>query len=319
MTVYNSFNNEEQNCKYQLRATVTESNKSPRSDEINQSFLLEICTRSNDTLDAPMTIVDITLLTGFRADEEDLKGLRDGVDKYINNYQTKTTANNGSVVIYLDKVPHEKEMCFGFRIHQILEVGLIQPASITVYEYYDIGNRCTKFYHLTKETGLLDKICKGEICVCAEDNCFQKKTDQNSITFQERIDGACAFGRDFVYIAEVNNHQRIQSYDYYNMTIVRVVKEGSDENVLNKMRHFVSHMQCLSESNGLIQGNQYLIMGKYSDLWKLDKEITTYLLSKTTWIEWRPTQEECRQAENQQLCSNIANFVDDFAASGCRT
>lgn len=267
-----------------------------------------------------MTIVDITLFTGFIAEEDDLKQLKNRVDKYINNYETKAPTNNGSVIIYLDKVSHDEEQCFGFRIHQILEVGLIQPAPITVYEYYDIGNRCTKFYHLTKESGVLDKICHREICRCAEENCFQKKTNQGTITVHDRLEGACVHGRDFAYGVELNSHQRIQSYDYYNMTIKRIIKQGSYETLPDNTRQFVSHMQCLSESNSLIEGKQYLIMGIYSDLWKQDSgDILIYVLSKSTWIEWWPNEEECQTAENMQLCLNIETFVENFENFGCST
>lgn len=37
------------------------------------------------------------------------------------------------------QVSHQAEECIAFRAHQQFQVGLIQPASVTVYSYYKIG------------------------------------------------------------------------------------------------------------------------------------------------------------------------------------
>lgn len=93
------------------------------------------------------------------------------------------------------QVSHQAEECIAFRAHQQFQVGLIQPASVTVYSYYKIGaspcplvsprvplchpwvpscprvpadDRCTRFYHPDKDGGQLKKICYGDVCRCAE-------------------------------------------------------------------------------------------------------------------------------------------------------
>lgn len=42
---------------------------------------------------------------------------------------------------FLLQVSHTENECLKFKAHQFFEVGLIQPASVTVYDYYGLGNR----------------------------------------------------------------------------------------------------------------------------------------------------------------------------------
>ncbi|KAG7491368.1 hypothetical protein MATL_G00002870 [Megalops atlanticus] len=61
--------------------------------------------------DATMSILDITMLTGFIADKKDL-----------------------------DRVSHKLSDRVVFRVHQMTRVGLLQPAAVTLYEYYAMGS-----------------------------------------------------------------------------------------------------------------------------------------------------------------------------------
>ncbi|MBN3307814.1 CO3 protein, partial [Amia calva] len=61
-----------------------------------------------------MTILDITMLTGFVPDMQDLKRLSGGVDQYIQKYEMdKELSPKGSLIIYLDKV---YALCYHFHI-----------------------------------------------------------------------------------------------------------------------------------------------------------------------------------------------------------
>ncbi|XP_042303585.1 venom factor-like [Sceloporus undulatus] len=120
-------------------------------------------------VDATMSIIDVSMLTGFAPDVSDLKRLSKGVDRYIAKFEIdKGYSERGNLIIYLDKVSHLKDECVQFKIHQFFEVGLIQPASVKVYSYYNLDEQCTKFYHLSNESGLLSNICHGDVCQCAE-------------------------------------------------------------------------------------------------------------------------------------------------------
>uniref|UniRef100_A0A8D0DR14 Alpha-macroglobulin receptor-binding domain-containing protein n=1 Tax=Salvator merianae TaxID=96440 RepID=A0A8D0DR14_SALMN len=130
---------------------------------------IKVCTRFLGPVDATMTIIDISMLTGFAPDTEDLKRLSEGVDRYISKFEVdKIMSERGNLIIYLDKVSHKEDECLQFKAYKYFEVGLIQPASVRVYSYYDLDEQCTKFYHPAKGSTLLSKICHGDVCRCAE-------------------------------------------------------------------------------------------------------------------------------------------------------
>ncbi|XP_042303587.1 complement C3-like, partial [Sceloporus undulatus] len=134
-----------------------------------QAVSIRICTRYLGEVDATMSIIDVSMLTGFAPDVNDLKRLSEGVDRYISKFEIdKGYSERGNLIIYLDKVSHLKDECVQFKVHQFYQVGLIQPASVKVYSYYNLNEQCTKFYHLSKGSGLLSKICHGDVCRCAE-------------------------------------------------------------------------------------------------------------------------------------------------------
>ncbi|XDV16041.1 hypothetical protein PO909_015923 [Leuciscus waleckii] len=59
----------------------------------------------NDTTDATMTILDIGIPTGFDVEENDLKELSTGKERYIQKYEkNKVLSERGSLILYLDKV-----------------------------------------------------------------------------------------------------------------------------------------------------------------------------------------------------------------------
>ncbi|CAK6976226.1 complement C3-like, partial [Scomber scombrus] len=118
--------------------------------------------------DATMSILDIGLLTGFTVNTKDLDLLSKGHARTIAKYEMNTVlSERGSLIIYLDKVSHTREEEVTFRIHQKLKVGVLQPAAVSVYDYYD-RTRCVKFYHPERIGGELLVLCRGTECTCAE-------------------------------------------------------------------------------------------------------------------------------------------------------
>ncbi|KAG9337245.1 hypothetical protein JZ751_029530, partial [Albula glossodonta] len=58
---------------------------------------------------ATMSILDITMLTGFIADTNDLKKLTSGKDRYVQKIETdKQLSEKGSLILYLEQVSHEQ-------------------------------------------------------------------------------------------------------------------------------------------------------------------------------------------------------------------
>ncbi|KAH1176304.1 hypothetical protein KIL84_021038, partial [Mauremys mutica] len=158
-----------------------------------RSVYIKICIRFLGVVDATMSIIDVSMLTGFSPDVEDLK-----------------------------RVSHTEEECLQFKAHQFFEVGLIQPASVTVYDYYSIEDRCTKFYHPSKQSGLFSKICHGEVCRCAEESCFMQQKIEGPITLNRRMEEACKREVDYA----------VSQSQIYTLITPNVLRVESEEKVV---------------------------------------------------------------------------------------
>ncbi|XP_049731405.1 complement C3-like [Elephas maximus indicus] len=86
---------------------------------------------------ATMTMMEVSLLTGFYPNKDDLKQLTSDVEMYAFQYETKTSSSDSTVVLYLDKLSHEEDTVLGFRVHRMLQAELLQAALVTVYDYYE--------------------------------------------------------------------------------------------------------------------------------------------------------------------------------------
>ncbi|KAK6468708.1 complement C3-like isoform X1 [Huso huso] len=317
MTFYNAIpEGKSTDCKnFELDVSITRPNNAKRPEGALDTLEIKICTTYLGTRDATMSILDITMLTGFRPDKDDLAKMTNGVDQYFQKFEMDTAlSDKGSLILYFDKISHKFKDCISFRVHKEFEVGLIQPAAVTVYEYYALENRCMKFYHPDKESGLLSKICQEEVCRCAEENCSLQKKQDRKITVNQRLDIACEPGTEYVYKAKLVSTRRNSTYDYYTMVIEQIIKEGSDENPLHKKRDFISHSSC-RRALDLQEGRYYLIMGKDQDLWKLGSGMS-YILGGGTWIEWWPTNQECQEHNMLATCQDIQSFADEMVF-GC--
>uniref|UniRef100_A0A8C4YTF4 Complement C3 n=1 Tax=Gopherus evgoodei TaxID=1825980 RepID=A0A8C4YTF4_9SAUR len=297
MTIYNAkLPEDESQCKkFDLRVSVEEARGVKKPEGAMRSVYIKICIRFLGVVDATMSIIDVSMLTGFSPDVEDLKRLSQGVDRYISKFEIdKAPSDRGNLMIYLDKVSHREDECLQFKAHQYFEVGLIQPASVTVYDYYTIDDRCTKFYHPSKEGGLFNKICHGEVCRCAEESCFMQQKIEGPITLNKRMEEACQPGVD------------------YGKSVI-----WTDENPQGKTRQFISHVKC-RESLRLELNKDYLIWGLNTDLWPRKAELS-YIIGKDTWIEKWPNEDECQEPDFQKLCQEFLEFSEAMTMFGCPT
>ncbi|XP_029886771.1 complement C3 [Aquila chrysaetos chrysaetos] len=318
VTIYNAKVPEKDNkCdNFDLRVQVEDVNRGKEQDGVLRSIKITICTRYLDNVDATMSILDVTMLTGFSPDLQDLKRLTDGVDRYISKFEIdQAQSERSNLVIYLDKISHKAEECFSFRAHQRFQVGLIQPAAVTVYSYYKIDDRCTRFYHPDKNSGQLSKICYGDVCRCAEENCFVRQKQDVPITVNQRIKRACEPGVDYVYKVKLMAMEQSPTHDNYIMTVLSVIKMGTDEDPAGSNRTFVSHWQC-RDALRLQIGQDYLLWGLATDLWATGSRFS-YLIGKDTWLEAWPSEVACQEADLQPLCQDFVEFSEAMTMFGC--
>ncbi|XP_026216238.1 complement C3-like [Anabas testudineus] len=322
-------------------------------EEDKKTYKLKIDILYKDTeRDATMSILDIGLLTGYTVDTDDLNLLSKGHDRTISNYEmNKVLSERGSLIIYLKSVSHRRSEEIAFRIHQTLKVGVLQPAAVTVYEYYDHQHnnqtQCVKFYHPNRRDGELLRLCSGNECSCAEENC--SKQNKEKISNEARTQKACESERDmkidFVYKVRVENFTADLSTDVYTMRVEKVIKEGTDACELQegkdsriekncdvapegKLRTFLSYPHCRVDLN-LTLGKAYLIMGLTRDV-KRNEEMKSYvyMLGERTWIEYWPTDEECQAKTNgrqarehnpiRATCLGLEELVDTLTIFGCQ-
>ncbi|XP_042638258.1 complement C3-like [Orycteropus afer afer] len=317
VTVYHAKVKGKTSCKkFSLRVNIQPAPQTVKKpQDAKSTMILNICTRYLGDQDATMSILDISMMTGFSADTGDLDLLSKGVDRYISKYEMdKTFSNKNTLIIYLEKISHTREECLTFKVHQYFKVGLIQPGSVKVYSYYNLEESCIQFYHPDKADGMLDKLCHRDMCRCAEQNCFMHQVD-DEVTLDDRLDKACEPEVDYVYTTRMVRKELSNDFDDYIMVIEQLIKSGTDELQVGQERRFISHVKC-REALKLTEGKRYLIWGVSSDLWG-EKPKTSYIIGKDTWVELWPEADECQDDENKNQCKDLEAFVESMVVFGC--
>uniref|UniRef100_A0A8C8DL88 Complement component c3a, duplicate 5 n=1 Tax=Oryzias sinensis TaxID=183150 RepID=A0A8C8DL88_9TELE len=257
------------------------------------SFIVSLFQSYKSDRDATMSILDIGLQTGFTPYLEDLKALSGGRAPIIRRYEMNTAlSERGSLIIYLDKVSHTRPEEISFRVQQTMEVGVLQPAAVSVYEYYE-QTPCVKFYHPEREGGQLLQLCTDDECTCAEENCSMQKNGQ--ISNDERTSKIC----------ESTESSKIE----YG-------KRSTDVGPRGKLRPFLSYPHCRDALN-LQKGKTYLIMGSSRDIHRDEKKYQ-YVLGERTWIEYWPTAEECQGDEHRDTCLGLDEMLEQYRVFACQ-
>ncbi|KAI5088906.1 complement component c3b, tandem duplicate 1 precursor, partial [Silurus meridionalis] len=171
VTVYNELPDVHKNssCKgFELNVSISESDEKPPA-EVEKVYKLSINVRALEQHEVRMAVLDINLPTGFEPETSDLELLTNTVDRYINNFQVvDNLSDRGSLIIHLFKVSNKEADVITFRLNQKFKVGLLQPSTVTVYQYYNPDKRCSRFYTPPKDKEQLGQICKGNVCRCTQ-------------------------------------------------------------------------------------------------------------------------------------------------------
>uniref|UniRef100_A0A8C3YEF3 Complement C3 n=1 Tax=Catagonus wagneri TaxID=51154 RepID=A0A8C3YEF3_9CETA len=299
---------------YHLNVTLHTAQEENKKRE--ETFQLRMKTRFQGYREATMTIMEVSLLTGFYPNQDDLKQLTNEVERYAFQYETRTTSSDSTVVLYLEKLSHREDTVLGFRIHRMLQAEFLQSAQVTVYDYYEPSRRCSSFYNLPTERSSLRKICHKDVCRCAEEQCPSPKKDSSHVRQEELQAAACEVGVDFVYKARLESVEASTSnpYVYYNMQIQAIIKSGTDSVKSLTMKKFVSHTTCY-DSLGLEENETYLIMGQTSDLWRVKSEYT-HVLGKETFLMHWPAE---GAAGRKELLDQLEGFSEYMRTHGCES
>ncbi|KAK5898792.1 hypothetical protein CesoFtcFv8_008337 [Champsocephalus esox] len=322
VTYYNQLHevDEKLPCKdFELKVNIEESSEKPPAD-VEKSYQITIKVRALGPRDVRMVVLDISLPTGFTPENSDLEMLSNSVDHYINDFKiVDNLSDRGSLILHLFKVSHKEPEILIFRLQQRFKVGLLQPSSVTVYEYYNPDHRCTHTYTPREDREELTQICRDNVCRCTQGDCCVPKSESESFLNKERETFACT---TLHHVFQVKVLSVTQSYyDKYEMEITQVIKLGVESGVeVGQKRVFMSHGGCRDDLN-LQQGSQYLVMGPKVDQWNIDTDTNRfiYMLGKDTWVERWPTPAECSSSpELQAKCKTLHDTAEELSVNACR-
>ncbi|XP_037546482.1 complement C3 [Nematolebias whitei] len=306
-------------CKdFELSVDINESSEKPPAD-VEKSYQITIRVRALGPRDVRMVVLDISLPTGFTPENSDLDTLSSSVDRYISNFHmADNLSDRGSLIIHLFKVSHKEPEILVFRLQQNFKVGLLQPSSVTVYEYYNPDHRCSRTYSPKEDKEELSRICNNDVCRCTQGDCCVSKAENENFVNKEREMFACKSLHHVWQVKVVNVSQSY--YDKYEMEITQVIKLGVEAGVeVGQKRFFVSHGGC-REGLDIKFGSQYLIISPKEDQWATDPDTTRfiYMLGKDTWVERWPSAAECPSSPTMQAkCKALNDAANELSVNGC--
>ncbi|XP_035993189.1 complement C3 [Fundulus heteroclitus] len=307
---------EERDCEmFDMKLKLIEVN----SEEGARVYKLKIeILYKNREKNASMSILDVGLPTGYNFNKNDLDALSKGHDRIIADYEANTAlSERGSLIIYLSKVSNTQYEEITFKIEQQMKVAFLQPAAVSVYEYYN-KKRCVQFYRPGRISGELLTFHHNDGYLCAEENCSKQKKEK--INNDERTNKACESTEsskiDFVYKVIVEDVFNNYTTDTYSMRILETFKLGStDVAPKDKLRLFLGYQHC-REALGLQPSKTYLIMGSSSNI-RIIGTSFQYILGETTWVEYWPTTEECQTDKHRPTCMGMELLEEQIEDFGC--
>ncbi|KAK6327032.1 hypothetical protein J4Q44_G00026770, partial [Coregonus suidteri] len=258
-----------------------------------------------------MAIADITLLSGFEADTDDLDKLKNPDEQYISHYEV----SHGKVLLYFNEL--EEKECVTFRAVQTVLVGLLQPAPATFYDYYEPDRKCTTFYAAPNRSKMVSTLCAGDVCQCSERPCHKEKETFGPLKLEkkDRFEHACYSPTvDYGFIVQVISISVKSNFELYTTNVTQVLRATGDVKLEEStVRVFAKRLQCKGQ---LETGKKYLIMGKDGATTDSNGQMQ-YLLESNTWIEQVPDGKKCKGSNNRPTCKKFDDFVSEYMLNGC--
>ncbi|XP_051009525.1 complement C4 [Acomys russatus] len=270
--------------------------------------------RNGDVGLSGMAIADITLLSGFHALRADLEKLTSLSDRYVSHFET----DGPHVLLYFDSVPTTRE-CVGFGALQEVAVGLVQPASAVLYDYYSPDHKCSVFYAAPTKSKLLSTLCSADVCQCAEGKCpRQRRALERGVQDKDgyRMKFACYYPRvEYGFQVKVLREDGRAAFRLFETKITQVLHFTKDAKAsIGQTRNFLVRASCRLR---LEPNKEYLIMGLdgvTNDL----KGDPQYLLDSNSWIEEMPSERLCQSTRQRAACAQLRDFLQEYSTQGCQ-
>ncbi|XP_034149711.1 C3 and PZP-like alpha-2-macroglobulin domain-containing protein 8 isoform X3 [Esox lucius] len=145
-------------------------------DSLDHRITLEACARWLHSGSSNMAVLEVPLLSGFRADVESLERLlmdkRVGLKRY--------EVDGRKVLFYFDEIPSQCMTCVAFQAVREFIVGKTAPVPVKVYDYYEPAFEATRFYNVSESSPLARELCDGTTCNEVESSTNQWTVDSTT-------------------------------------------------------------------------------------------------------------------------------------------
>lgn len=271
------------------QGTFSKPSKSPHK----HNYRIEACVRPLEDPPDGMVLLDVGLLTGFKANVADLEQLVR--DKKADSYDHSSR----NVIFYLPMIPRNTTSCVQFSLEQEFTAGKLQSSYVKAYSYYTPEFSCTHLYTPDKTSPLLKFNCEGtDVCTCAEGGCppenalnrfvKNKKNESYSEDMQRDLlrEFACDEA-DYVWRGTMKPRGSIDGFHELHFHITKVLKPGQESE--HKLEHSKRRIRLRDNcaSFNISHTEQYIIMGKDSTLTEDDGFGTpeiVYLVDSSTLV-----------------------------------
>ncbi|XP_069818383.1 C3 and PZP-like alpha-2-macroglobulin domain-containing protein 8 isoform X2 [Dendropsophus ebraccatus] len=145
-----------------LRKRALPDDDDPGSHQDHQEYkvTLEACTRWLHSGASNMAVLELSLLSGFRADIESLEQLL--LNKLIGLKRYEVEGRK--VLFYFDEIPSQCMTCVQMQAFREYIVGKTSPVPVKIYDYYEPTFEATRFYNASENSPLSRELCDGTTC-----------------------------------------------------------------------------------------------------------------------------------------------------------
>ncbi|XP_068599327.1 C3 and PZP-like alpha-2-macroglobulin domain-containing protein 8 [Brachionichthys hirsutus] len=142
------------------RAPIDDDDPAAHQDKMDFHITLEVCARWLHSGSSNMAVIEVPMISGFRADVESLERLlmdkRVGLKRY--------ELNGRKVLFYFDEIPSQCMTCVAFQAVREYIVGKTAPVPVKIYDYYEPAFEATRFYNVSESSPLARELCDGPTC-----------------------------------------------------------------------------------------------------------------------------------------------------------
>ncbi|XP_024909513.1 C3 and PZP-like alpha-2-macroglobulin domain-containing protein 8 isoform X2 [Cynoglossus semilaevis] len=142
------------------RTPIDDDDPAAHQDKMDFHISLEVCARWLHSGSSNMAVIEVPMISGFRADVESLERLLMDKKVGLKRYEL----NGRKVLFYFDEIPSQCVTCVAFQAVREYIVGKTAPVPVKIYDYYEPAFEATRFYNVSESSPLARELCDGPTC-----------------------------------------------------------------------------------------------------------------------------------------------------------